>query len=454
MRLAALALLTLSLAACDDLVAPERTNPYDPAFDGERIASPPTDLRLTDATGTSVTLTWTDGSSFDTGFRIEAAGLPDLDAFETVAVVPADVFSFTERGLTGTRRRYRVVALGPTGGRESRPGDVLTVRYPVLPSDTVAVAVSLPGLAASQPRLRGDGGQLYAGLDGGLGAIDTRTGAVVWRYPGASVLLDILDGGRLVTARPATPGQLHVLDSAGRLERTVTLDSFPPTCADLRVSGDGQRAAGTCGREAISVWDLGNGRLLQTVGASARRVLRLDRFDRTVYATLDDGRLAAFDAESGERRWVRPDPLQSEEITASPDGRRLLVGEARAVRTVSTATGAAVASQRTARPQRPAGFSASSAFVAYADGADRDGIDLDGVDNLVVARAGDLGTVRWLYRASPVGLQFVLATVTPTGDGAVALVSEGSERYAFVRWDLARPWVAEGSPAALASAGS
>ena len=62
------------------------------------------------------TLTWTDNSSDETGFRIERGTGPDPVTFASQGTVATNMTTFNQTGLTlGTRYCYRIVAFNTLG---------------------------------------------------------------------------------------------------------------------------------------------------------------------------------------------------------------------------------------------------------------------------------------------------------------------------------------------------
>ena len=439
--------LVAALGGCDDLAGPDDSNPYDPAFKGVRIASPPTDLRLVSASDTSVTLAWTDQSSFEGGFRIEASD--PITGFSEIAVVPSDVLTYTYETNMTRPTVFRVIALGPPAqgpqppGQESTPSPTLSLRYSTASADTVRITLPFEGWTNSRPQFSADGTRFYVGTTGGeagLHAIDVESGRPLWSADGSRRVLGLLSNGSVVADDVTDASQVRVYAPGGQLVQTASVAPLSTDCADLAVSADFQYAAGACGGDATTVVRLDGG-VVETV-PETQQVVGLSPSGGLVYVVQSDGQLAAVEGETGQVRWVRSDRLQERSLTQSADGRQLLVAEASQIRTVDASTGATEAGRATARPQRTGGF--GGAFVAYSDPADRDGRNVDGKTDLVVARASDLGVVRSFFQADPLVVrERVIVTATPYGAVGLTPVSGG---YGFVRWNAARPLVAA-SPA-------
>jgi glucose/arabinose dehydrogenase len=93
----------------------------------------PTNLSSTTASGNSVTLTWTDTSSNETGFRVERKVGP-TGSYASLATKAANVVTHTDAGpLAANTYYYRVVA---TGSPESAPSNevVVVINNPVADS--------------------------------------------------------------------------------------------------------------------------------------------------------------------------------------------------------------------------------------------------------------------------------------------------------------------------------
>jgi len=83
------------------------------------VPLPPTDLTATANSATQITLTWTDASSDETGFRIQRSLSPDT-GFEEIGTTAANTGTFTDTtAVAGTLYHYRVSAY--SSGGESSP---------------------------------------------------------------------------------------------------------------------------------------------------------------------------------------------------------------------------------------------------------------------------------------------------------------------------------------------
>ncbi len=270
----------LGLVGCTDLpTGPDPTNPYDPAYSGSRQVSTPTDVALEASTSQTLTLTWTDASSFEAGYRIERAHIPVATfdpSYRTIAVVGEDVTAYTDEvPLNTSGYLYRVVGVASHPDRESAPSEALHIR---IPSNTFSVSAN-PNFGGS--RFSRDGSLLYTSIGatyGGLQtllATNTRTGRRAWSVPGVPSIVQTLSGGRIVAVdQSADPSRLTVVGPGGAILRDVTLE----TGAGCRVVGVDEsvtRAVGGCGRFAneLRVWDLRTGRWLPSLTNPAEAVL-------------------------------------------------------------------------------------------------------------------------------------------------------------------------------------
>ena len=89
--------------------------------DAEAALNAPSNLVAKALPKQKISLTWTDNSSDETGFRIERS--TDGATFTALAAAAAGATTYTDAGLTvGTRYYYRVVAL--RGATVSAPSNV------------------------------------------------------------------------------------------------------------------------------------------------------------------------------------------------------------------------------------------------------------------------------------------------------------------------------------------
>ena len=362
-----LALLAVVLAGCDLATVSEPSNPYDPAFGGLRTATAPTDLRLEASALQSVTLAWTDQSSFETGVRVERAygsfrETPYTPAFETIAVLPPDATTYTDAAVTpGGGVQYRVTAI-VAGGRDSEPSQRLTVRFQAERVPLNVSSVHALGFAL-------DGQTLYAQRDGTASttAIDTRTGSVLATIPGVYDTAGTTADGRTVLFG-FDGDRLHVAvvrrgDTVQRAE--FDLGSTSSLVPALTVSADGTRVA-RLGYvpAAVQVWTL--------AGPAAPETFPLDAFAPLLAGLSADGRVALVGSQTdlravdlATRRVLWAAPVAAEGAIVSPDGSRVLaVRPGLGLVLLDAATGAVQAAADDAR--LPALFSADSRHVAFA----------------------------------------------------------------------------------------
>ncbi|HEX8299504.1 MAG TPA: fibronectin type III domain-containing protein, partial [Rubricoccaceae bacterium] len=227
-RLVAVAALAV-FVGCDLPTDPVPTNPYDPLFDGPRIATSPEGVTFTASTPSSVSIAWTDRSSFESGIQVQRA--LGVGSFATIATLPPDANVYTDTGLNpagpdGTAdRRYRVVALAD-GGRAGAPSDTLTVRFPV---DVVPYAV--PSLTG-QGVFSDDGGTLFATGISTLFVSNTVTGGALATLTAVRGLLSRLRGDRvLITESTTGPNAaVRVYERQTQQSRQVLTASGPSGC--------------------------------------------------------------------------------------------------------------------------------------------------------------------------------------------------------------------------------
>lgn len=104
-------LMLLLLTGCEYPTEPQNSNPYDPKRGMDAVPNRPTDLFMLASSASTVTLSWTDHSSFENAFWIERATAPSLE-FEKIDWVKANVIAFTDSSVSKSRCYfYRVLAL-------------------------------------------------------------------------------------------------------------------------------------------------------------------------------------------------------------------------------------------------------------------------------------------------------------------------------------------------------
>src|SRR6185503_12858944 len=104
--------------------------------------APPSGLTATATSGSSVSLSWTDGSTSETGVRIERA--LGADAFVEIATFGADVTTFTDgSGSPATTYSYRVRSAG--GASFSTYSNLATVTTPGPPAAPTALNATVLG---------------------------------------------------------------------------------------------------------------------------------------------------------------------------------------------------------------------------------------------------------------------------------------------------------------------
>ncbi|GAB5536020.1 MAG: hypothetical protein Rubg2KO_22690 [Rubricoccaceae bacterium] len=162
-RLLALGLIVV-LAACDTPDPLQPTNPYDPDKPVGRIATPPSELAVSETTPTSVTLTWTDNSSFESGYHvvevIDVVGAPPRES--VVAELPPDASSYVIEDLLDVEpHRFVVRAVtdpGPPTDAPDAVSNAVEVHYP--PLSQAALSTS-DNLSFSDVIISGDGSTVF-----------------------------------------------------------------------------------------------------------------------------------------------------------------------------------------------------------------------------------------------------------------------------------------------------
>lgn len=422
-------LLALALCGCDLATVPEPSNPYDPAFDGPRTATAPADLRLGASSLSSVTLAWTDRSSFETGVRVERAygafrETPVTASFETLAVLPPDATAYTDATVTaGQGVRYRVTAL-VAGGRDSEPSLPITLRFQAARAPlTVSAAHSL-GLSL-------DGETFYVQPDGtaSTAAIDTRTGSVLATVAGVYESAGTTADGRTVLFG-LVGGRLRVaVVRRGTVVQSADLDlgatgGLGPA---LMVSADGTRVArleyGAVA--AVRVWALAR--------PDAPEAFPLDAFAPTLAGLSADGRVAFVGDRTGlravelaTRRVLWTAAVSAESAVVSPDGGAVLAARPTGgLVLLDAATGTVRAAADDAR--LPALFSADGRRLALT--LDRP----DGPQAVRIVEAATFAPLLTLFSGDGIGF-----FARPTPGGLVSVVPGSPDEV--VRFDADGVW--------------
>lgn len=429
MNLLRLLLVVLALAGCELPTTPEPSNPFDPAFEGARTATPPSDLRMTGSALTSIALAWTDNSSFETGIRVERATVPDYGygdpTYETVAVLPADATAYTDTSVDSDGPfRYRLVAL-VAGGRDSAPSAVLALRYP---TERVLLDPAV-GPWVRAVRVAPDGEAIYMSTETDVVVVDARTGRLVSRIVGFEGVAGFLTDGRVAVYSTSYYSPARVRFYRGiALESSVTLGSAgcePSVGAPVVVSADGTRVVAACAfRNAVGAWRVASPGVPVVFALSADG----SGFTPFVAGVSPDGRFAVagspaetvgLDLDGGGERWRAP--VSASYAVLSPDGQSLLARRgAERVAVLDAATGAIRAE---ADGLLPAAFRADGQTVVHRA--------RDYFSESQIARTSDLAPVFLLaqgFTSSP--------ALTPTG--ALDLSYENPRE--IVRWDFGRAW--------------
>jgi hypothetical protein len=430
-------LVVFGLAACDSEGLPEPYNPYDPAFGGARTATAPDGLALAGSTPTSVTLSWTDRSSFESGVRVESAverpGEPLR--FEPVATLPPGATAYTDTGLTDTApRRYRVVAL-VDGGNASAPSEPVGVRYP---ADTLALNGPY-GFDVSGAQFSPDGERLYLFSSPGTGVVDVRTGATLPGIPNVGSFIGFLDGGRTAFAEPSsTPYALGLRVFGGSGGSVVSTYGFSQGGCDgfsgLRTSASGPRVAAFC-RGLLYVWDGPAPTPSRTINVGPVNIatqLALSPDGSVAYVKAygsSEQAVRAYGADTGALIWTYSFSFGHPTVRYSPDGSTLAAVASGRLRFVDARTGALRSSDEfygVSEVLDVSGDRAVGSYSTYVNG--------QGTTSLRVVRAEGGSLVR---------------TVTPTRASTVRLIPDGlvvfegataSSAPRAIRWDLGASW--------------
>ncbi|HEX9952851.1 MAG TPA: hypothetical protein VGB53_13845 [Rubricoccaceae bacterium] len=445
-RLAAVAVLAV-LAGCDLPTDPVPTNPYDPLFDGARIATSPEGVTITGSTPTAVSIAWTDRSSFETGVQVQRA--LGVGSFSTIATLSPDATSYTDTGLNPTGpdgtadRRYRVIALGD-GGRPSVPSDTLTIRFPV---DVVGYTV--PGLTG-QGGFSDDGGTLFATGLSTLFVSNTVTGDALATLTAVRGLLSRLGGARVLITESTTgpDAAVRIYDRQTQQSRRTLFASGPNGCISvapltIRASADLQTFVGLCAtsspdRFLLAVWGPDGGQPVRAVVLPGTRALALDLALDGTHAVVSSAstvsanrEVTGIDVVSGTVLWTARDVAPADlPLLFSPDSRSVLDASTQAVRIRDAATGTVQAERReiTSRP----------AILSFSPDGQQVAIVYSGTLTTVVSRTSDLSIAIRLDRTRTGAFQLL--------NGGRAIGFRGSETSntdsEVVRWDFARSWVA------------
>jgi cellulose 1,4-beta-cellobiosidase len=125
-----------------DVGASEYGDPITPT-----VPAAPSSLRVSGATSTSLSLTWSDNAANETGYQLERSA--DGADFLPLATLPANTVSWLDGGLaSGTTFHYRVRAYNGAGySAYAGPvsGTTLAVTLPPAPTGLTAVASAQKG---------------------------------------------------------------------------------------------------------------------------------------------------------------------------------------------------------------------------------------------------------------------------------------------------------------------
>jgi hypothetical protein len=431
-----LVLCALAFAACDLPTAPESLNPYDPAFNGRRTATAPSDLRTTGSSMTEITLAWTDNSTFETGVLVERRALePGYHSeFETVAVLPAGTTTYTDTSVASDAlHRYRVTALA-AGETHSVPSEELALRFPT-------ARIPIEALGPQQyygARIAPDGSVVFVASAVDVVAVDLRTGRVRARFTGAEWVAGFLDDGRVVLY-DVLPGGAVRLGFYRDLTLDVSVTLGGAGCLvdqEFRrviVSADGSRAIASCaGEDAIGSWRVAS-------PGSPERVIPLQgQYPLRVIGLAPDGQVAVvggspavgLDLTSGSVQWSTS-VWHLDDALLSADGRTLVASvDGSAIGSIDALSGAVRARRYGVRPGT---VSADGQTVGYWYNSNGPGFQ--------AARASDLSPT---FRFTQTADYFRRADFALTPTGAIDVSSEFPQVIRV--WDASRSWEAVPSP--------
>lgn len=415
----------LAVSACADVpTGPDRSNPYDPAFEGSRVVSAPADVRL--AAAPEFALSWTDSGSFETGYRVERATVPPSTfdpEFRTVGVTAPDVTTFAQaQPASAAGYLYRVVGLAGGRDRESAPSRVVRARVPATTSRGFDVEAA--------QTVSADGLTVY-GIDRrapvSLLAINVLSGRRRWAVAGPTALLRQVADGRLVAVlEPAPSGaaRVVVVGPDGAVLRTVELEQS----ADCQLSGVDDavaRVVGTCrptfAETVPAVWALSDGGKTSLPGLSGGAGVGLSP-DGEIAMVRSGSSTLAFDLGQQRTLWSVP-------RTGTP----VFSADGRLVQVTSAGFDDGLLRTETGEPEPGVPGARLDESGRYVYTTDR----TDGGATLVVTtfRLGDPDPVRAFALPGPPSI--LALTVLPEG-GLTALYSERSTT--LIHWEPGSAW--------------
>ena len=438
----ALALLTWS--ACDVPDPLDPSNPVDPAYEGDlpRTVVGPSGIAISATTPTSVSLSWTDNSSFEQGYRVRRSRIDfrGRRTLEEVIDLPPNTTTYVAKGLVGVSAREFVVAAIQGEGQVVPPADSFRVRYPAQAVRQLnSPEPGVVGTLSADTRLA-----FIPQLELATAVVDAQTGGVLHVARGLRRRIDVLDDGRatVMDDRPIRP-QVSFLDRSGATSPAVlelpnsencrfeTPSEFPTS------SSDGSRAIGSChvywGR--VYVWDLSTGALVdsvavQTINFESPRIQAVSP-DGDVFVVWDRHEVSAYRVSTGERIWTQREP-STERVSAqvSEDGRRVLLALSGAgptrIQTMDLLTGDLLAERR-----EPFFFDLYD--VRHGQAVYFSALE-SGRQLIRVVRLEDLTVVRDIDTEIGGGSSAAGARITPEG------VTTLTNFNAVYRWDLSASW--------------
>ena len=254
----------LGLAACDGVDPLPLTNPYDPLAGSQGYeVTGPVDLRLMSATPTSAVLEWTDRSGGVASYELRERFGAEADTDSVLARLPAGTTAHTLDGLTRLSDRRLVVVGTFPDGRQSRPTNVLTLRYP---RDEFTIAMPERPLTAD---FSSDGQMVFVGFYGFMNAYalsgDPAAEYTIRRWYTIPL---IGPNGDVGLVAPDGDDPYHRIWSLGRggAVAGAELAGAIWSCGKFAASRDGSRIAGQCvedGDVAFVVWDAASGQRVE-----------------------------------------------------------------------------------------------------------------------------------------------------------------------------------------------
>ncbi|MCP4446668.1 MAG: hypothetical protein GY811_15180 [Myxococcales bacterium] len=192
-----------------------------------------------------VTLTWTDNSDDEAGFRLQRSTLPG-GSFADITTTGADVVSFVDDAVElGTDYEYRVVATNADG--DAAPSNVASASLPPLANAASGLAAVLPLATPPQAQLSWTdnssdetGFKVQRGPTGGTMADIATTAADVTYYEDTTVVMDTVYDYQVVATNALGDGQASNLISVDvSTPMVTTVAGSPPASGSTSGYVDG-----------------------------------------------------------------------------------------------------------------------------------------------------------------------------------------------------------------------